>query len=123
MRHFLILILSLMLTSCYYDSKEYLFPQIDTTCDTANISFTGTIKPLLTTYCYSCHSNTNAASEANGIALENYADVKLAVDDGSLLGSISHDAGYSPMPLGGGSLDDCSIELFRVWIGNGSPEN
>jgi hypothetical protein len=111
-----------LLSGCYYDSQEFLFPEINTTCDTSNVTYSGTIQPVLESKCYLCHSNANSAS-GGGLRLEDYADVKLRADDGSLLGSIAHDPAYSAMPKGGGKLDNCTIEQFTLWINSGSPEN
>jgi hypothetical protein len=111
-----------LISSCYYDSEEYLYPQISNTCDTSNYTYTGAVKPLLQNSCYSCHSNSTSGS-GNGIKLENYTDVKLKADDGSLLGSISHSQGYSAMPLNAPKLEDCKIVVVQKWIDSGAPNN
>jgi hypothetical protein len=123
MRYLFLFLILLLASSCYYDSEEYLFPQISQTCDTTNVSFTNSVQPVLENNCYSCHSNNTAAQFGNNIKLEDYDDVKLRVDDGRLLGSILHEGGYSPMPKGGSMLDDCSVELMTIWIDNGAPNN
>lgn len=108
---------------CYYDSKEYLFPEINTSCDTTQITFTGSVKPILQQYCFSCHSNNTAPSYGGNIKLEDYGDVKLRVDNGSLLGTISHAGGYSPMPKGASKLGDCPVNVVQKWIEAGNPNN
>ena len=113
----------MVLNSCYYDSEEYLFPESGTDCDTSDVTFGATIQPMLQSYCYSCHSNSNASGNGAGIRLENYSDVKTMADNGRLLGSISHENGYSPMPKGGSKLSDCQISQTQVWIENGTPNN
>ncbi len=119
----LIGLLAFLFSSCYYDSEEFLFPDINPeTCDTTNVTFSGTIQPVLQSVCYRCHSSSNS-SQGGSIKLEDYADVKLRADDGSLFGSISHASGYSPMPKGGGKLDDCTLAWFYIWIDSGSPDN
>lgn len=114
---------SMLLKSCYYDSEEYLFPELSSGCDTSNVTFSTTIQPMLQSYCYSCHSNSNASGSGAGIKLENYSDVKAMADNGRLLGSISHENGYSPMPKGGSKLSDCKITQTQVWIENGAPND
>ena len=109
--------------SCYYDSEEYLFPSIDSQCDTLNVTFSGSISPVLQNNCLSCHGNTTAAAFGGNIRLESYADVKVRVDDHRLYGSIAHESGYSPMPMGASKLSDCAIAAFRIWIGSGAPNN
>ncbi len=110
----------LFLNSCYYDSEEYLFPELNSGCDTTNVTYSTTIQPMLQSYCYSCHRNSVASGSGGGIKLEDFNDVKIAADNGSLLGSISHNNGYSPMPKGGTKLADCKITQTHVWIENGA---
>ena len=117
------LFLLLLITSCYYDSKEYLFPTINSTCDTTNITFSGSVQPILSDHCYTCHSTSTAGNFGGSIKLENYADVVIQADNGKLLGSVSHASGYFPMPQGAAMLDDCTISVIRIWVQSGSPDN
>jgi hypothetical protein len=118
-----IIIISLFLFShCYYDSKEYLYPSLDV-CDTTNVTYSVSVKQVLTDNCLSCHSNSNASKDGGSIKLENYADVKVAVDNGSLLGSVMHTSGYVQMPKGGGSLSPCNLVIIQKWISNQAPNN
>ena len=107
--------------SCYYDNEENLYPVISNTCDTTNVTFSGTISVMLNSNCYSCHSNTTAASFGNNIRLQDYSDVK--AQDQRVLGSIKQDSGFSPMPKGGAKLNDCLITQFDIWVKHGSPNN
>ena len=118
---FLALLISVM--SCYYDNKEYLFPSLPELCDTTQITFSGTVQPVLGQYCLSCHSNTTAPAYGANIRLEDYSDVLLRAEDGSLVGAISHDASWSPMPKGASQLDECIITGIRKWVELGSPDN
>ncbi len=111
------------ITACYYDSEEFLYPEINNQCDTSNVTFSDAVQPVLSQYCYSCHSNTTAAALGGNIKLEDYSEVKIEADNGRLLGAIDHSPGYSAMPKGAGKLNDCSISLFRIWIDNGAPNN
>lgn len=108
-----------VIAGCYYDNKEYLYPELPGSCDTSQVSFSLTVKPVLQTYCYTCHSNTTYQI-GNNIKLENYADVKIAVDNGSLNGSIAHLKGFSPMPKGGGKLSNCNLDQIKSWINQGA---
>src|SRR4030042_5604138 len=83
------MILLLLISSCYYDSEEYLYPQIGNNCDTTNITFSGSVTLILQENCFGCHSNSTS-SFGNNIKLEDYADVKLKADDGSLFGSVNY---------------------------------
>jgi hypothetical protein len=110
-------------SGCYYDSEEFLYPQISNTCDTTNVTYSQSVVPLLENYCLSCHSNSMAPSSGGNIKLENYADVKIQADNHKLLGSVAHENGYSPMPLGASKLDDCKITTIRIWVNAGAPNN
>jgi len=116
-------LLMFIVFGCYYDSKEYLYPILSSSCDTTNVTFSGSVKPALQSYCVSCHSNSNAASFGSNIKLEDYADVKIQATNGKLLGSLMHQSGYSAMPKGGGSLDACKLTTIKKWINTGSLNN
>jgi len=109
--------------SCYYDSEEFLYPKSGSSCDTVNVTFSTSVKPILQQYCLTCHSNSKAASLGLGIKLEDYADVKIRADNGKLYGTVAHLPGYSPMPKGGSKISDCSISIIKAWIDSGSPDN
>lgn len=109
------------LSGCYYDTKENLYPSLDNTCtDTVNVTYTLKIVPILNNYCNSCHSGS---SPGGNIRLDAYASVKTSVDNGKLISSITHTGTASPMPKGGGKLDDCKIAAFSKWINGGAPNN
>jgi hypothetical protein len=122
MKPFLVIILISTAISCFYDSEEYLYPQLNNTCDTTNVTFSATVKPILQSNCWACHSNSNSAA-GNGVKLEDYTDVKTSADNGSLLGTITHKSPYNPMPLNGPALDNCSISAIKLWIDAGALDN
>lgn len=126
-KHILVFIIPILLafivSTCYYDSEEYLFPQINDNCDTTDVTYFNSVVPVLDQYCLGCHNNTSAASVGGNIKLEDYADVKIRVENGSLVGSISHSTGYSAMPKGASKLDDCTITIIKIWVDAGSPDN
>jgi hypothetical protein len=111
----------LILVSCYYDNEEVLYPQISTSCDTTNVTFSATVVPIMNNNCYSCHSNKTAASYGNNIRLEYYSDVVSHMD--RVTGSVKHLSGFSPMPKTGGSIKTCSINQLDIWVRNGMPNN
>lgn len=89
-------------------------------CDTNNVTFSKTISPMIQTNCQGCHSNSNTSG---GINLEGYTNVKTSADLGSLLGTITHASGYSPMPKGGNRMSDCNIAQLKIWLKAGAPNN
>jgi hypothetical protein len=112
-----------MFHGCYYDSKEYMFPEVTGSCDTTSVTYTTSIQPVLDRYCLACHSNNTAQSYGANVKLEDYSDVVVAAKNGSLYGAMSHDAGYYPMPKGASQLSDCILISFKVWIEAGAPNN
>ena len=103
---------------CYYDSEEDLYP--NTSCDTSAVSYSSTILPILQNQCLGCHSaNANSGS----VNLEGYAQVKIYVDNGKLLGSIQHGSGYSPMPKDQPKMEPCTINRVASWISAGALNN
>jgi mono/diheme cytochrome c family protein len=106
------------LQSCTYD-KEMLLPASNS-ADTVNVSFAASILPLLRANCFSCHGN---GSNLGNCSVDTYDDVKALAVSGRLLGSISHSAGFAPMPLGADKLDNSSIDAVRIWIDEGTRNN
>ena len=92
----------------------------DGACDTTSVTLSGSVRPILELHCTGCHSG---ASPQGGISLVNYSDIKARADDGSLLGSISHDVAWSAMPKNQDKLPDCKIATIRIWIEDGAPDN
>jgi hypothetical protein len=126
MKRFLTIITTIAITaiiavSCYYDSEESLYPELTTSCDTLTVTFTATIVPILNNNCYSCHSNTTAASSGNNIKLQNYADV--VTNATAITGSINHTGTWKPMPKNGGKIKACSLKQFDIWVAAGKQNN
>ncbi len=107
------------LHSCYYDNVEELYPQAPA-CDTTNVTYSVTVWPIIENNCTSCH---NAGFPSGNVSLSNYDEIVAAVKNGSLLGTIRHENGWSPMPKGGGKLADCDIKKIETWINAGTPNN
>jgi len=109
-----------ILSGCYYDSEEALYGTPNTVCDISVTKFSTEIKPILQSNCLTCHSNASATGNGGGIRLQDYADVKTQVNNGKLIGSIEHRAGFSAMPKGGGLISACNILVINTWITKGS---
>ncbi|HEU5147013.1 MAG TPA: hypothetical protein VFT90_09870 [Chryseosolibacter sp.] len=104
--------------ACYYDNEELLYP--GTTCTTlANPTFSVDILPLMNARCNGCHAGAFASA---GIRLDSYREVIKHVNSGSLLGSITHAAGYSAMPKNTGKMSGCEIQKIQSWISSGIKE-
>lgn len=116
----LFVIILFFVSSCYYDNEEALYPSLNSSCDTNNVTFSGKIAPILANNCLSCHSNATS-SAGNNIRLEDYADVKARTT--AVSGSINQTGSFSPMPKNGRKLKVCLIVQFDKWVANGAPNN
>jgi len=88
-------------------------------CDTVNITYSGTIWPIIQDNCTGCHTGASAGS---GIQLVDHATIAAAAGpNGRLFGSITHASGYQQMPKYGAMLPDCYIIQIRKWIAAGTP--
>jgi hypothetical protein len=90
------------------------------TCDTVNVTYSASVMPVLKTYCVSCH---RAVSPSASIDLSTYAKVKVYASSGQLMGSITHTAGYKPMPSSTSKLGTCEINQIKVWVTKGMLNN
>ncbi len=82
-------------------------------CDTLNVTYAGTVYPILQANCISCHSGE---TPAGNLDFTDYEQVSIVAQNGALMGSIQHLEGYSPMPQNSPKLDDCSIAQIGIWV-------
>ena len=87
-----------------------------TACDTTNVTYSGTVSPVINTSCVGCHSGTNPSG---GISLGSYNDVHSRID---LIWTAINPGAPKPMPPSG-SLSACKIKQIRIWRNAGSPNN
>lgn len=121
---FLIILLSVpFLNSCYYDNFSEINPVIGG-CDTTGlITFNGEISTIFNRSCGAADVGCHKTGNSQNINLDEYASTSSAAANGSLLGSILHQSGFTSMPLGGGSLDNCDIQKIQAWVNRGKPQN
>ena len=110
--------ITLFNTSCYYDKEELLYP--NTVCDTAMVTYSTSVAPVLSSFCNSCHSG---ATPSAGIKLGTYDDVKIQAANGRLWGAVSHATAYSPMPKNAPKLNACNLAKIKKWLDSGYPNN
>lgn len=89
-------------------------------CDTTDVSYSNSIRPVLDTYCVGCHQGS---SPSGGVSLNSFANVQAIASTGRLYGAVAHLPGYAPMPDGGGSLDECAVKQIKAWVAEGTPNN
>ena len=118
---FLLGIISISLSSCYYDVEEELYPAYAlNVCDTVNLTYAQDIEPILQNACYTCHG---IGIGLGNVTLEGFENIQAYIADGSLIGSVEQAAGFSPMPKGGTQLSDCHINKIKIWIRQGASNN
>lgn len=114
-------IILMVAVACADDNEEDLMPQQPAQhCDTNTVTFSGSVAPILATNCYACHAANIAEG---GVVLSNYSGVKEKVDDGRLIGAITHAAGFAPMPQGAAKLSACEIDKIKKWVNDGALNN
>lgn len=89
-------------------------------CDTLNVTYVGSIQPILSSNCLGCH---DANPSEGAMDLTNYDGVAAVAADGRLYGALNHDPGFEAMPLDGDKLSDCKIDKIRIWIEEGYLNN
>lgn len=109
-----------LITSCAKEHVEKLSDNGGVVCDTSNISFAGSVVPILQTHCIGCH---DSGFPSGGINLDGFVNVKSAANSGRLLGAITHSNGFIPMPKDAPKLSSCEIERIRIWIDKGGQDN
>ena len=98
-------------------ARNTICPPETGSCDTVNITYSATVRPILDKYCIGCHSGTNPPK---GINLTVYGDVRTVALDGRLRGVTARLPGYTPMPFGGNKLPDCEIDQLSAWANKGA---
>ena len=109
-------VLMTSLSSCYYDVEEELYGG---PCDTTAVTYSATIKGLLTSYgCMGCHSGSGASG---GVNLETHASLTSNIN--RVWGAINHHSGFEPMPQGGNKMNPCDLSKVKAWMDAGTPNN
>lgn len=92
---------------------------LSASCDSVNVTYSQTIKPMMSAKCNGCHGNV---APQGGINLTTYTGVKTKVDDLTFWASVNHTGPY-PMPKNGPRLSSCELAQISKWINSGAPNN
>jgi hypothetical protein len=117
------LVILILASTCYYDSQEYLFPEIIAKCDTLDTIPYARVDSVFQAYCMDCH---NGPSSISGLDLSTYASVNsLATHYRNgipiLQGAIRQMPNFLPMPEPPRPmLDECKIRIIEIWIDQGA---
>lgn len=104
----------LLLNSCYRDSEEGLYRFVPASCDTTNITYSGTVSAIISSNCLSCHNTGSANSE-----FTTYSQVFAKAD--RIKNRITGQSG-NLMPQSG-KMDNCSVNKIVAWVNKGAPNN
>ena len=102
----IILFLILVWNGCKHEPvipEDPINPPDPADCDTLNVTYYGSVLPILQANCFVCHSGTQPQY---GLDLSDYEQLAVVVNNGALIGAINHSPGYYPMPKGGPMLSD-----------------
>jgi len=114
-------IISILITSCYYDNEEFLYPGLPGgQCDTTGVTYSAVVAPILATNCNSCH---NPASPSGNVITSTYNGLKTVVNSGIFRKAINHESGASSMPKNGNKLPACELSKIDAWINQGAQQN
>lgn len=98
--------------SCTKEKGKLVEPAKKVDCSA--IHFAQDIKPLIDNKCIACHSASYLCGD-----LVTYEDVKLKVDNGSLMQKVVTDKTMPP----GNPLTEEEWQKFKCWIENGGTNN
>lgn len=107
-------------SGCYYDKAELVYPA-PPVCDTANMSYSTDIVPILSTNCYVCHGG--AATGSGGRKFDSHALLMNFVVSGKLEKAVTHSPGATPMPYNQPRLPKCTVDKIVAWIHQGALNN
>lgn len=93
---------------------------VNASCDTANVTYSTTIRNIISNKCQGCHSGSAASA---GYDFSTYTGVKARINDGKLWGAVNHMPGYSAMPKNGTKLSSCELSQIKKWMDAGAPNN
>lgn len=89
-------------------------------CDTAQVTFSSTIYPIVEFKCQGCHSGSQPSA---GISLNNYSDISGIALTGAFYSVVTGTNNYTPMPYNSNALPPCEVDLIQAWIDAGAPNN
>ncbi len=93
-------------------------------CDTAMVTYSISIKSVISANCQHCHGSTVYTTKGSGYNFDDYNVLKNEVDNGNLTKAINHLPGVVPMPLDKTEkISECEIRKFMIWIDAGAPNN
>lgn len=115
---FLLLCLFGILSGCYFDNEEDLYPSSPGGCNTTAVSYNNDIVPIMNSRCVSCHSG---GFPSGGLALNTHALVSGNINN--IIDRIKRNLDDALLMPQGAKLDPCSIEKIEAWARQGALNN
>ena len=109
-----------VITKWILQGAKDLHCDIDTICLETTASYIMDIAPLIERSCKGCHSGPNPVG---GFSLDTYDQVADKALAGRLFGAVAGLPGFVAMPLNQDPLPECDINLIKIWVDNGAPDN
>ncbi|GAK95271.1 hypothetical protein JCM19298_1600 [Nonlabens ulvanivorans] len=113
----LYIIPAFILISCTNTSTDDL---TDNEPITELVTYNDNIAAIIQNQCTQCHNTT---SPSGGLVLENYDDVRMSTETGSLIDRITRNVGDPLLMPQNGQLPPSSINLITQWQTDGYLEN
>jgi hypothetical protein len=110
---FLAVCICLMMSACYYDKAEELYPSNFNQNDTGAVTYTNYIAPLITSNCASsgCHATKFPI-------LGDYPKLKTIIDNGTFKNRVMVQRNMPP-----GGLTASAYVKIQKWLDAGAPNN
>jgi hypothetical protein len=105
---------------CSKESEDKLVSNAP--CDTTAVKYSTAVVPILQQNCYPCHG-ASSNSGSGGITLEGYNNIKVYINQGYVVGNVTHAAGFVAMPYGQPKLPDCEVNTIVAWVHQGALNN
>jgi hypothetical protein len=118
---FYLVAIGLLLQGCYYDNETVLYNvgAGGSACDTTNVTYSGTIAPIMATSCNMCH----VASSGNRVITSDYPNLILAIANANFVRDVNWTSGADQMPKNGQMLPSCVLAKINKWVKNGALNN
>lgn len=110
-----ILLLIIVLQSCYYDKEEELYGPV--LCDIIDVSYATDVEPIINSSCAT--SGCHVAGGSGPGNFTNFNELEAKVANGSFENRVINQRTMPP----GTQLQDCELQILQVWIDNGALNN
>lgn len=109
----IITVMATVMTGCYYDKAELLYPDGEVNCSAVSATYSK-VQAIMAGKCNGCH---NAGNAAGGTVLETYDQVKAKA--GRIRQRVIVEKTMPPR----GPLSSGEMAILQCWISSGTPNN